>query len=186
VSVLQFLLDLCGRDAAEAVRCRTGVKYALGLDLDDPGLHHGVPGGFRERLLAEGRADRLLDLALARLTEAGLVSERTTWRTGSTHVLAAVRDLTRLELVTEAVRAALEELARTPAARWSAWWTTTGAAATAALVAKCSRRRSSNSKVECQASMTALSSADPGRPIDWEMDSRWQACRNRPAVYSLP
>jgi len=23
--------------------------------------------------------------------------------------------------------------------------------------------------------MTALSSADPGRPIDWEMDSRWQA-----------
>jgi hypothetical protein len=45
--------------------------------------------------------------------EAGLVRERTTQRTDSTHVLAAVRDLTRLELVTEAVRAALEELART-------------------------------------------------------------------------
>lgn len=30
-----------------------------------------------------------------------------------THVLAAVRDLTRLELVTEAVRAVLEEAART-------------------------------------------------------------------------
>ena len=45
--------------------------------------------------------------------EAGLVRERTAQRTGSTHVLAAVRDLTRLELVTEAVRAALEELART-------------------------------------------------------------------------
>ena len=60
-----------------------------------------------------GRADRLLDLALARLKEAGLVRERTTQRTDSTHVLAAVRDLTRLELVTEAVRAALEELART-------------------------------------------------------------------------
>ncbi|MCX4755144.1 transposase [Kitasatospora purpeofusca] len=37
--------------------------------------------------------------------------ERTTQRTESTHVLAAVRDLTRLELVTEAVRAALEEVA---------------------------------------------------------------------------
>ncbi|MGH3804325.1 MAG: IS5/IS1182 family transposase, partial [Pseudonocardiaceae bacterium] len=57
------------------------------------------------------RADRLLDLALARLKEAGLVRERTTQRTDSTHVLAAVRDLTRLELITEAVRAGVEEVA---------------------------------------------------------------------------
>ena len=113
VSVLQFLLDLSDRDAAEAVRCRIDFKYALGLDLDDPGFHHTVLGDFRGRLLEDGRADRLLDLALARLKEAGLVRERTSQRTDSTHVLAAVRDLTRLELVTEAVRAALEELART-------------------------------------------------------------------------
>ncbi|MEU7430427.1 hypothetical protein AB0B07_06080 [Streptomyces sioyaensis] len=59
------------------------------------------------------RTDRLLDLALARLQGAGLVRERTTQRTDSTHILAAVRDLTRLELVTEFMRAALEELART-------------------------------------------------------------------------
>ena len=113
VSVLQFLLDLSDRDAAEAVRCRIDFKYALGLDLDDPGFHHSVLGDFRDRLLVDGRADRLLDLALARLKEAGLVRGRTAQRTDSTHVLAAVRDLTRLELVTEAVRAALEELART-------------------------------------------------------------------------
>jgi transposase len=113
VSVLQFLLDLPDRDAAEAVRCRIDFKYALGLDLDDPGFHFSVLGDFRDRLLEDGRADRLLDLALARLKEAGLVRERTVQRTDSTHVLAAVRDLTRLELITEAVRAALEELART-------------------------------------------------------------------------
>ena len=113
VCVLQFLLDLSDREAAEAVRCRIDFKYALGLDLDDPGFHHSVLGDFRDRLLGEGRADRLLDLALARLKEAGLVRERTTQRTDSTHVLAAVRGLTRLELVTEAVRAALEEVART-------------------------------------------------------------------------
>ena len=111
MSVLQFLLDLCDRGAAEAVRCRIDFKCALGLDLDDPGFHHSVLSDFRERLLEDGRADRLLDLALARLKEAGLVRERTTQRTGSTHVLAAVRDLTRLELVTEAMRAALEEVA---------------------------------------------------------------------------
>ncbi|WP_329377089.1 hypothetical protein OG625_06165 [Streptomyces sp. NBC_01351] len=37
--------------------------------------------------------------------------ERTTQRTDSTHVLAAVRDLTRLKLITEAIRAALEKAA---------------------------------------------------------------------------
>ena len=47
-------------------------------------------------------------------------------------------------------------------------------------------RRSSNSTVECHDSITALSSADPGRPIDWETASRVQACRNSRAVYSLP
>lgn len=59
----------------------------------------------------DGRADRLLDLALARLKGAGLVRERTTQRPDSTPVMAAVRDLTRLELITEAVRGALEEVA---------------------------------------------------------------------------
>ncbi|TKA01402.1 hypothetical protein FCI23_40760 [Actinacidiphila oryziradicis] len=68
---------------------------------------------FRDRLAQSDRSDRLLNLALARIKEAGLVHERTLQRTDSTHVLGAVRDLTRLELVTEAVRSALEEIART-------------------------------------------------------------------------
>lgn len=113
VSVLQFLLGSSDRDTAEAVRCRIDFTYALGLELDDPGFHSSVLGDFRDRLLRDGRVDRLLDVALARLKEAGLVRERTTQRTDSTHVLAVVRDLTRLELVTEAVCAALEELAGT-------------------------------------------------------------------------
>ncbi|MEU6419145.1 IS1182 family transposase [Streptomyces spiralis] len=115
VCVLQFLLGLSDRQAAEAVRCRIDFKYAMALELDDPGFHHSVLADFRDRLAEGDRADRLLDLALARLKEAGLVRERATQRTDSTHVLAAVRDLTRLELVTEAVRAALEEVARTAA-----------------------------------------------------------------------
>lgn len=83
------------------------------MELDDPGFHHSVLADFRERLAQDDRADRLLDLALARLKEAGLVRERTAQRTDSTHVLAAVRNPTRLELVTEAVRAAPAEVART-------------------------------------------------------------------------
>ncbi|WP_265737823.1 IS1182 family transposase [Actinacidiphila oryziradicis] len=113
VSVLQFLYNLSDRQAAEAVRCRIDFKYALALPLDDPGFHHSVLSDFRDRLAEGSRADLLLDLALERLREAGLIKERGRQRTDSTHILAAVRDLTRLELVTEAMRAALEELART-------------------------------------------------------------------------
>ncbi|MFB9838832.1 transposase [Actinoallomurus acaciae] len=63
------------------MRCRIDFKYALGLELDDPGFHHSVLTDFCDRLLRDGRADRLLDLALARLKEAGLVRERTAQRT---------------------------------------------------------------------------------------------------------
>ncbi|WP_242434248.1 transposase [Streptomyces sp. CB01580] len=111
VCVLQFLLGLSDRQAAEAVRCRIDFKYAMAMELEDPGLHHSVLTDFRDRLAEDGRADRLLDLALMRRKEAGLVRERTMQRTDSTHVLAAVRDLTCLELIAEALRAALEEIA---------------------------------------------------------------------------
>jgi transposase len=70
--VLQFLLGLSDRQADEAVRCRIDFKYAMAMELDDPGFHHSVLADFRDRLAEDGRADRLLDLALARLKEAGL------------------------------------------------------------------------------------------------------------------
>lgn len=103
VCVLPNLLGLSDRQAAEPVRCRIDLKYAMAMELDDPGFHHSVLADFRDRLAERDRADRLLDLAPARLKEAGLVRERTTQLTDSTHVLAAVRDVTRLELITAAV-----------------------------------------------------------------------------------
>ncbi|WP_328565076.1 transposase [Streptomyces coelicoflavus] len=66
VCVLQFLLGLSDRQAAEAVRCRIDFKYAMAMELDDPGFHHSVLADFRDRLTEDGRADRLLDLSLAR------------------------------------------------------------------------------------------------------------------------
>lgn len=68
---------------------------------------------FRARLAEqEGAADRLLQLMLDRLMEAGLLKAGGRQRTDATHVLAAVRTLSRLELVGETLRAALEELAK--------------------------------------------------------------------------
>ena len=54
--MLQFLLDLSDRQAAEAVRCRIDFKYALAMELDDPGFHHSVLTDFRERLTCDDRA----------------------------------------------------------------------------------------------------------------------------------
>jgi len=66
---------------------------------------------FRSRLV-EGKAERLLlDTLLQRLRDKGLVKAKGRQRTDSTHVLAAVRGLNRLERVGETVRAALNELA---------------------------------------------------------------------------
>ena len=58
VCVLQFVLGLSDRQAAEAVRCRIDFTYALAMELDDPGFHHSVLADFRDRLTEDGRADR--------------------------------------------------------------------------------------------------------------------------------
>ncbi|GAA2627789.1 hypothetical protein GCM10010411_76250 [Actinomadura fulvescens] len=76
VCVLQFLLELSDRQAAEAVRCRIDFKYALAMELDDPGFHHSVLADFRERLAEDGRVDQLLHLALERIKAHGLIAER--------------------------------------------------------------------------------------------------------------
>ncbi|MEZ0070349.1 hypothetical protein ABIA32_006402 [Streptacidiphilus sp. MAP12-20] len=69
---------------------------------------------FRARLARSDAAERLVfEAALDRLTATGWISPGGRQRTDSTHVLAAVRTLQRLELAGEAVRAALEAVAAT-------------------------------------------------------------------------
>ena len=111
VTVLQFTEDLSDRQAADAVRGRVDWKYCLGLELADPGFEFTVLSGFRDRLLGGGAERVIFDALLARLAELGLVGAGGRQRTDSTHVLARVRDLNRLELAGETVRAALEALA---------------------------------------------------------------------------
>jgi transposase len=110
-TVLQFVEGLSDRQAADAVRGRIDWKYALALELADPGFDHTVLSEFRSRLVA-GEAERLLlDCLLERLRKLELVKPRGRQRTDSTHVLAAVRRLNRLERVGETLRAALNDLA---------------------------------------------------------------------------
>jgi transposase len=111
VTVMQFAEDLSDRQAADAVRGRIDWKYALGLELDDPGFHFSALSEFRGRLGAGGAERLLLDEMLEVCKDRGLLKARARQRTDSTHVLAATRDLNRLELVGETLRAALNALA---------------------------------------------------------------------------
>jgi transposase len=111
ITLLQFREGLSDRQAAEAVRARIDWKYLLGLDLDDPGFDHSVLCEFRGRLLAGQAAERLLARVVEAAREGGLLKTRGRQRTDSTHVLAAVRELNRIELVAETLRAALNAIA---------------------------------------------------------------------------
>ena len=111
VTVFQFLEHLSDRQAADAERARIDRKYALGLELTDPGFHFSGLSEFRARLVAGGAEPLLLDAMLERFKDRGLVKARGKQRTASTHVLAAVHDLHLLERVAETLRAALDDLA---------------------------------------------------------------------------
>ena len=111
VLVLQYVEGLSDRQAADTVRGHIDWKYALGLELTDPGFDHTVLSEFRARLVTKDADRLLLDTLLDRLRKLGLLKQRGRQRTDSTYVLAAVRTLNRLERVGETMRAALNELA---------------------------------------------------------------------------
>ncbi len=121
VTVMQFAENLPDRRAADAVRARIDWKYALGLELSDPGFDFSVLSEFRDRLLEGGAEELLLEKMLERFTERGWVKARGTQRTDSTHVLSAVRALNRIEIVGETMRAALNALA-VAAPQWLREW----------------------------------------------------------------
>jgi transposase len=111
ITLMQFAEDLTDRQAADAVRARIDWKYALSLELDDPGFDYSVLSEFRSRLIEGGAESKLFDVLLERCRELGLVKAGGQQRTDSTHVLAVIRTLNRLELLRETVRAALNALA---------------------------------------------------------------------------
>jgi transposase len=110
VMVMQYIEGLTDRQAADAVRRCMDWKYALSLDLHDPGFDFTLLHDFRQRLLTHGAAQRLLDTFLSICKARGWIKARGTQRTDSTHVLAAIRNLHRLECVLEAMHYALNQL----------------------------------------------------------------------------
>jgi transposase len=121
VMVMQYIEGLTDRQAADAVRRCMDWKYALSLDLHDPGFDFTLLHDFRQRLLAHEAGQRLLDTFLASCKARGWRKARGTQRSDSTHVLAAIRTLHCLACVLEAMHHALNQLSEVDPA-WVRQW----------------------------------------------------------------
>ena len=108
---MQYVEGLTDRQTANAVASRIDWKYALSLELRDNGFDFSIHSTFRTRLIEGGAERQLLDLMLSRFQEAGLLKAPHSQRTDSTHVLAKIRDLSRLESLGETLRSALNSIA---------------------------------------------------------------------------
>jgi transposase len=110
VTIFQFLEDLPDREAARQVAVRLDWKYALRLPLGYAGFDFSCLCYFRRRLLAHERGRLLFEAVLARVRALGFLRKHGKQRTDSLGVVGAVRELSQLELMTEAVRLALRAL----------------------------------------------------------------------------
>ncbi len=171
--------NLTDREAADAVRGRIDWKYALGLALTDAGFDHTMLSEFRARLVSGGAELLLLDTLLRRLQEQGLVKARGRQRTDSTHVLAAVRVLNRLERVGETLRAALNEWRPSRRTGWhprpgmrgmGGGWRTTACTRPRRRAWR-SRPRSAPTANTCSARSTP-----PRTGRNWRDCPRWRSC----------
>ena len=76
ITILRFMEGLTDRQAAEAVRGRIDWKYALGLELSDPGFDFSVLSEFRQRLMDGQKEQTLLNVLLVELQRRGWIKAR--------------------------------------------------------------------------------------------------------------
>ncbi len=111
IMIMQYAEGLSDQQTVEAVASRIDWKYALGLELTASSFDASVLSDHRQRLLAQGAEVQLFEQMLAQFQQQGLLKTRGQQRTDSTHVLAAIRALNRLECIGETLRRALNSLA---------------------------------------------------------------------------
>jgi hypothetical protein len=177
VMVMQSIEGLTDRQAADAVRRCMDWKYVLSLDLHDPGFDFTLLHDFRQRLLAHEAGQRFLDTFLATCKARGWIKARGTQRTDSTHGLAAIRTLPRVECVLEAMHDALNQLSAAAPA-WGQqpvpldWYTRYGLRSDQTRRPKDARKREALARVLSQSSIFGAKSKNWVSEIQWLRDSR--------------
>ena len=110
VTIFQFLEDIPDRVAASFVKVRLDWKYALRLPLHDTGFHYSDLCNFRKRLADHGKESLIFQQLLEKIKSLGFLKKHKYQRTDSTHVLAKVCDLSRIENLSEGLRVALKAI----------------------------------------------------------------------------
>ncbi len=119
VTVLQIMQRLPDRACAEA--CLYDARWRLALGAV-PAFHHTTLVHFRNRLAENGKAKLALEACLESMRDAGYLKSCKAVRIDSTHLLARVADMSRLECVRETLRLALAFLSAFGGAEaWEPW-----------------------------------------------------------------
>ena len=93
VTALQYIEDLTDRQAADAARGRIDWKYALGLELSDPGFDVTLLSAFRTRLVERPAEGGLLEGLLEVCKQRRWLGRKYRQSTDAMHVLTRVGSL---------------------------------------------------------------------------------------------
>lgn len=124
VLILQFVLRVADRQAAENVQYDQRWRLALHLGEHDVAFEPSVLVVFRNRLLDSGQEALAFEAILDYLVEHGWVAKRSRQRLDSTHVWGLLREMSRLECARETIGLFLRDIEAAgllPEA-WAAYW----------------------------------------------------------------
>ena len=124
VLVLQFVLRLPDRQAAEAAQFDQRWRLALHLGAQDAAFDPSLLVVFRNRLVDDAAEGLAFAAVLDYLVEHGWVPKRSRQRLDSTHVRGLLSLMNRLECARETIRLLLEELEADGALTeaWAEYW----------------------------------------------------------------
>jgi hypothetical protein len=124
VTILQMMERLPDRQAIMACQYDARWRLALGISEDWAGIHPSTLVYFRRRLVKHSLAKVALDSGLQAMRSAGYLRQHGAVRIDSTHVLALVAHMSRLECVRETLRLAVSFLvAFGGSTTWEPWFT---------------------------------------------------------------
>ena len=111
ITLMQFAEQLTDQQVADAIRSRTGWKYALELKPLDPKFDASILSDFRQRLVTGECESQRLDELLEQFKQQGRMKTRGQAKTDLTSVLETIQLLNRIENIGETLRRALNHLA---------------------------------------------------------------------------
>jgi IS5 family transposase len=124
ITVLQMMERRPDRAAVESCLYDVRWRLALGLPAKWPAFHSTTLVYFRGRLAESGKARLALEAGLEAMRQSGYLKGRRAVRVDSTHVLAQVSAMSRLECVRETLRLALNFLSAFGGSdAWEPWFT---------------------------------------------------------------